>query len=1094
MENKKDNNDIEELNLNDVEIEIKPQDINLEIKSVNPQSSLTDETIENLDFNEDNSSLENDQSVEQKGLSESASPSSDNSSVSDQGDKIFDDDSNASSDSQSTASSSSNDEISPSADDEKGSDNIDNDFDSKNNESSGKDNSDESQKSDSGDLQKNNQNKEDKNLNQKDKNTNKKDNNPSNDKNLDNKQNVDKNQNNKKDDVNKEPKKERNEDKNKIGNQGDKKPSGNKHSSNLKDRWNNRPKSPKDFANRAKNGIKNGAKNRFNNSKAGRAINKGKKAVEEAGKKAVQGAKKAATAVKTAVSFFSTPAGWITLAVIAGLLLILVITIMVPSMFASGSPLLGGEVSNEENYSKYSEVDQETIDKLKDITDNYVSGDPALAMVTVVYPYIEELQDGNVSSLRGKTNVEQQDSEDEEEDDSSSQNNQESQDDTTDLEDNQNDITADDPYLELFRKWTYRNKFKKLLKETEKGEKSYIEHLKKDYFDSDKGYKEMFDGCEDEEALADAIIDDLLELKEDFNGYFFENCITSNASTTPLNAAGNVESLKGSIYVTLRDYFADSDGTFRINSYYNSPVLYSTDFEPLTFARYIMGVVYAESESCLNSESCAKTLMITAKSFAIGRQTSMGYDPEYIESENKTIIHMRGNVGDQDFCDVYEGCETGRFSKDSWQTFTGEGYKNRKGPLASDKLANLEKWWNEIADQYVVNKESGKFVGNQYSDYNDSCKQGNCVSQTLLKESSEKENDYKNLLFNPLNGGFDNSSYVLFTSSSNELYAVTTGNEVCDDGTLTASRQKIVNFAKSMVGQIPYYFYEGNSDGYGALGHALSKNFDDNHFGELTSITDYAGRDKYGLDCSGFVDFVFWNVLDNNLGNGNTDTLKSVSIKIEYSDLKPGDLGFLNDGSSGTEQHVGIYVGDDKWIELNPNGVTEGPYPDFKVYYRPNILVELDAKEAAQGDGISTGEMVSPIEGKSLTCSDYPYYSSGSYHGGTDLVVTEGTNVVAMDGGTVITSKDITSGDCSGNRHCNGGYYSYGRYIEIQHDNGLVTKYAHLSERLVEEGDKVSKGQLIGKSGNTGNSTGAHLHIEVIKDGNNQNPCDFIKK
>ena len=850
------------------------------------------------------------------------------------------------------------------------------------------------------------------------------------------------------------------------------------------------------------------------------------KKLKEKGKNAVKKVKKVIKAAKV-IKFIETYGP-----IIASAILIFIIIAGVATLAAvieTFLPGIFGDVKTEVDTVEYSKRDQKILEDIEEVVNKYPnvsSAEAANILATVSYPYHELLQDSDVKSYY------KSDEDDDEidktellfEDDSNLTASEKYEkyklifDKSTDAgamlfkdwlaekfgydlsEDDEEDDgnLNNDMYLTIYRKDKYIDKFDELMKVySTEGKDGYEAYLKDTYFQEDDGYKKIFKDVsdKDKEELTTEIEKDIEENTDLYDAYIPVSCVTSGGSTTPLNGAGNVENIKGTIYVTLRDYLADSDGTFRKKSYYEAPVLYNTDSDPLTFARYIMGVVYAEKESCLNSESCAKSLMITAKSFAIGRQKGMGYEPEYIESENKTIIHMRGNVGDQDFCDVYGGCKSGRFSKDSWQTFTGEGYKNRKGPLASDKLANLEKWWNEIADQYVVNKESGKFVGNQYDDYNSSCKQGSCVSQTLLKKSSEKETDYMNLLFNSTNGGFDNTKCALYTTTSNELYAVTTGSETCEDGTATASRQKIVDFAKSMVGKIPYYFYEGKSDGYGALGHALSKNFDDNHFGELTTITDHSGRDKYGLDCSGFVDFVFWNAIDNNLGNGNTDTLKGVSTKIEYNELKPGDLGFLNDGSSGTEQHVGIYIGDDKWIELNPNGVTEGPYPDFKVYYRPNILEELDEKEVAtQGDGVSTGEMSSPVDGKNLSCLDYPNYSSGAYHGGTDLVVNEGTEVKAMDGGTVITSKDVTSGDCSGSRHCNGGYYSYGRYIEIKHDNGIVTKYAHLSERLVEVGDKVSKGQLIGKSGNTGNSTGAHLHIEVIKDGNNQNPCNYVKK
>lgn len=71
----------------------------------------------------------------------------------------------------------------------------------------------------------------------------------------------------------------------------------------------------------------------------------------------------------------------------------------------------------------------------------------------------------------------------------------------------------------------------------------------------------------------------------------------------------------------------------------------------------------------------------------------------------------------------------------------------------------------------------------------------------------------------------------------------------------------------------------------------------------------------------------------------------------------------------------------------------------------------------------------------------------------------------------------------------NGGY---GRYIRIDHGNGLETAYGHMSALVVEPGQKVSKGQVIGFVGSSGASTGPHLHFEVLKSGNTDNPLSYV--
>ncbi|MBE7040300.1 MAG: M23 family metallopeptidase, partial [Ruminococcaceae bacterium] len=68
----------------------------------------------------------------------------------------------------------------------------------------------------------------------------------------------------------------------------------------------------------------------------------------------------------------------------------------------------------------------------------------------------------------------------------------------------------------------------------------------------------------------------------------------------------------------------------------------------------------------------------------------------------------------------------------------------------------------------------------------------------------------------------------------------------------------------------------------------------------------------------------------------------------------------------------------------------------------------------------------------------------------------------------------------------------YGKYITVDHGEGIVTLYAHCSEIIAKEGDEIQAGQMIAKVGSTGNVTGAHLHFEIKDEENWLNPEEFI--
>ncbi|MCB0053589.1 MAG: M23 family metallopeptidase, partial [Caldilinea sp.] len=110
-------------------------------------------------------------------------------------------------------------------------------------------------------------------------------------------------------------------------------------------------------------------------------------------------------------------------------------------------------------------------------------------------------------------------------------------------------------------------------------------------------------------------------------------------------------------------------------------------------------------------------------------------------------------------------------------------------------------------------------------------------------------------------------------------------------------------------------------------------------------------------------------------------------------------------------------------------------------------------------------------------------YISQGYWGGhpaVDIAGWLGAPVTAADGGYVVLA--------------GGGWNSgYGNYVIVDHGNGFTTLYAHLNSIFVSPGETVSKGQQVGTMGNTGNSTGPHLHFEIRYSDVPYNPSSYLK-
>jgi murein DD-endopeptidase MepM/ murein hydrolase activator NlpD len=137
---------------------------------------------------------------------------------------------------------------------------------------------------------------------------------------------------------------------------------------------------------------------------------------------------------------------------------------------------------------------------------------------------------------------------------------------------------------------------------------------------------------------------------------------------------------------------------------------------------------------------------------------------------------------------------------------------------------------------------------------------------------------------------------------------------------------------------------------------------------------------------------------------------------------------------------------------------------------------QLAKKGTRLAPNLGTGQLHFPVNG-TLTSPYGPRW--GGYHRGVDLGAPMWAPIYAADSGMVVTA---------------GWWGNYGRTIKIDHGEGrMVTLYAHLADFNVALGQTVKKGELIGWVGNSGLSTGPHLHFEVIVNGEQRNPLDFYQ-
>jgi len=193
----------------------------------------------------------------------------------------------------------------------------------------------------------------------------------------------------------------------------------------------------------------------------------------------------------------------------------------------------------------------------------------------------------------------------------------------------------------------------------------------------------------------------------------------------------------------------------------------------------------------------------------------------------------------------------------------------------------------------------------------------------------------------------------------------------------------------------------------------------------------------------------------------------------------PFETEFLQDENLYIGETVTVQEGKNGFSEIKTETTYKNGMPQSIKVVSDNVVDEPVARIVKVGtkqkEVLKSG-LYYPLEGVLSS----PFGDRwGRMHEGIDIAVVVGTPVKAAECGVVIFAGD-------------GG--SYGNFVKIDHGNGVITAYAHLDSIGVSVGQSVDVNTEIAKSGNTGRSTGPHLHFEVVKDGIPLNPITYLKK
>ena len=541
-----------------------------------------------------------------------------------------------------------------------------------------------------------------------------------------------------------------------------------------------------------------------------------------------------------------------------------------------------------------------------------------------------------------------------------------------------------------------------------------------------------------------------------------------------------------------------NETTVTVTNCYNTSSNHQT-LSSFTIDDLVISASYAYTKDKTYSEEAIKAMMITLKTniLSYGNYNSSNKNvsvqicdiySEYVEpaeAENKLSI-FEGAEENDTLKNLYNQISNYLYLSSSYQTTISN--------LSNQNILDFDK---STLDKFESLAQSGstyqEILEEVYDIYGDSATEDTNDEE----ESSPPETQERNTLFlgdsrvtGMVNAGILNTSNTIYSNGYG--FDWLEGTNTYESNMTNSTTGGIAGINNLMQANTTYNIVimfgindlDTSAEDYYQLYYELATTDWRRHhiyviaLGPVEDVTMFTNYDNSDVDA-------FNNSMDNLINGANLSNLTFVDL---YYSIQEYDEYGINYGASDYQIiYDNIMDSLEEEVALN----LDYEVYNLNTYCTYYTLTENDAYWWPVGSAEPTNGNIYGGTPASVSITSYfgPRYVQGSYdpgHGAIDIGVVRGTPIIATKSGTVILTQ---TGCTEGNTSCG---QTYGNFVKLDHGDGIESLYAHLTSLAVSDGDTVSQGEVIGYSGNTGNSTGPHLHFEIRVNGTRVDPLEYV--